>query len=92
MDQMMRLPFKVSTTTSNFMIGVTAAASAGVYLHRGYIDPTVAFPVMLGVLAGALLGARILSVANTKLLRQVFTGVVIVMAIEMLYKGFTGGL
>jgi uncharacterized membrane protein YfcA len=92
MDQMMRLPFKVSTTTSNFMIGVTAAASAGVYLHRGYIDPTVAFPVMLGVLAGALLGARILSVANTKLLRQVFTGVVIVMAIEMLYKGLTGGL
>ena len=60
MDQMMRLPFKVSTTTSNFMIGVTAAASAGVYLHRGYIDPTLAFPVMLGVLAGALLGARIL--------------------------------
>ena len=56
MDQLMRLPFKVSTTTSNFMIGVTAAASAGVYLHRGYIDPTLAFPVMLGVLGGALLG------------------------------------
>jgi uncharacterized protein len=92
MDQMMRLPFKVSTTTSNFMIGVTAAASAGVYLHRGYIDPTVAFPVMLGVLGGALLGARILSVANTILLRQIFTGVVVVMAAEMLYKGITGAL
>jgi uncharacterized membrane protein YfcA len=92
MDQMMRLPFKVSTTTSNFMIGVTAAASAGVYLHRGYIDPTISFPVMLGVLAGALLGARILSVANTKLLRQIFTGVVVVMAVEMLYKGITGAL
>ncbi|MDB4874795.1 MAG: hypothetical protein JWM41_1241 [Gemmatimonadetes bacterium] len=92
MDQMMRLPFKVSTTTSNFMIGVTAAASAGVYLHRGYIDPTLSFPVMLGVLAGALLGARLLSVANTTLLRQLFTGVVVVMALEMLYKGFTGGL
>jgi uncharacterized protein len=92
MDQTMRLPFKVSTTTSNFMIGVTAAASAGVYLHRGYIDPTVAFPVMLGVLCGALLGARILSAVNAKVLRQVFTGVVIVMAIEMLYKGFTGSL
>ena len=51
MDQAMRLPFKVSTTTSNFMIGVTAAASAGVYLHRGYIDPGLAMPVMLGVLA-----------------------------------------
>src|SRR5205814_9342220 len=92
MDQMMRLPFKVSTTTSNFMIGVTAAASAGVYLHRGYIDPTIAFPVMLGVLCGALLGARVLGIANPRLLRQVFTGVVIVMAVEMVYKGFTGSL
>ena len=45
MDQVMRLPFKVSTTTSNFMIGVTAAASAGIYLHRGYIDPGLAMPV-----------------------------------------------
>ena len=52
----MRIPFKVSTTTSNFMIGVTAAASAGIYLSRGFIDPRVAMPVMLGVLAGALLG------------------------------------
>jgi uncharacterized protein len=92
MDQTMRLPFKVSTTTSNFMIGVTAAASAGVYLHRGYIDPTLAFPVMLGVLAGALIGARILGSANTTLLRQLFTGVVVVMAVEMLYKGLTGAL
>ena len=92
MDQMMRLPFKVSTTTSNFMIGVTAAASAGVYLHRGYIEPTIAFPVMLGVLGGALLGARILTVVNTRLLRQVFTGVVVVAAAEMLYKGITGSM
>ncbi len=58
MDQIMRIPFKVSTTTSNFMIGVTAAASAGIYLHRGYVDPGLAFPVMLGVLAGSLLGAK----------------------------------
>jgi len=92
MDQTMRLPFKVSTTTSNFMIGVTAAASAGVYLHRGYIDPTIAFPVMLGVLAGAMAGARILSRANTVRLRQLFTGVVVIAAIEMLYKGITGSL
>ena len=54
----MRIPFKVSTTTSNFMIGVTAAASAGVYLSRGYIQPALAMPVMLGVLAGSLAGAR----------------------------------
>ncbi|HEX8851805.1 MAG TPA: sulfite exporter TauE/SafE family protein [Gemmatimonadaceae bacterium] len=92
MDRAMQLPFKVSTTTSNFMIGVTAAASAGVYLHRGYIEPTLAFPVMLGVLAGALLGARILTKANTLWLRRLFTAVVVVLAVEMLYKGLTGGL
>jgi uncharacterized protein len=90
MDRTMRLPFKVSTTTSNFMIGVTAAASAGVYLHRGYIEPAIAFPVMLGVLAGALLGARILTIAKTEWLRRLFTVVVVVLAAEMLYKGFTG--
>ena len=60
LDQAMRLPFKVSTTTSNFMIGVTAAASAGVYLRRGFISPGLAMPVMLGVLAGSLIGARLL--------------------------------
>jgi uncharacterized protein len=92
MDQAMRLPFKVSTTTSNFMIGVTAAASAGVYLHRGYIDPGVALPVMLGVLAGALVGARTLKVASSVTLRRVFAAVVVVIALEMLYKGATGGL
>ena len=58
MDQAMRIPFKVSTTTSNFMIGVTAAASAGVYLSRGYIDPALAMPVMLGVLLGSMVGAN----------------------------------
>jgi len=88
----MKLPFKVSTTTSNFMIGVTAAASAGVYLHRGYIEPALAFPVMLGVLGGALLGARILSGARTLWLRRIFTTVVVVLALEMLYKGLRGGL
>src|SRR5581483_8650356 len=72
MDRAMRLPFKVSTTTSNFMIGVTAAASAGVYLHRGYIDPALALPVMLGVLSGALLGARALPGLRTRSLRLVF--------------------
>ncbi len=74
------------------MIGVTAAASAGVYLHRGYIDPTLSFPVMLGVLAGALLGARLLSRVNAHILRKVFAAVVVVMAVEMLYKGAAGSL
>jgi uncharacterized membrane protein YfcA len=90
MDRTMKLPFKVSTTTSNFMIGVTAAASAGVYLHRGYIVPALAFPVMLGVLAGALLGAKVLARANVRVLRILFTSVVVVMAVQMLMRGLRG--
>jgi len=92
MDKAMRLPFKVSTTTSNFMIGVTAAASAGVYLGRGYIDPGLAMPVMLGVLAGSMIGARILVSARTAWLRTVFTIVIAVLGIEMIYSGLTGRL
>jgi uncharacterized membrane protein YfcA len=92
MDQAMKLPFKVSTTTSNFMIGVTAAASAGIYLHRGYIDPTLAMPVMLGVLGGALLGARILPGAKVKTLRIVFGVVIAAVAVEMMYQGLKGHL
>ena len=90
MDQAMRIPFKVSTTTSNFMIGVTAAASAGVYLARGYIDPGLAMPVVLGVLAGSLLGTRVLVKAETKWLRRVFSIVIVVLGIEMFYKGLSG--
>jgi len=92
MDQAMRIPFKVSTTTSNFMIGVTAAASAGVYLNRGYIHPALAMPVMLGVSVGSFLGARRLSGADVRLLRLLFGGVVGVLAVEMIYNGLTGGL
>ena len=87
MDKAMKLPFKVSTTTSNFMIGVTAAAGAGVYLRRGYIDPGLAMPVMLGVLAGSLIGARMLERAKVKVLRMVFSGVIAVLALEMIYSG-----
>ncbi|HYL35134.1 MAG TPA: sulfite exporter TauE/SafE family protein [Bryobacteraceae bacterium] len=90
MDQAMRIPFKVSTTTSNFMIGVTAAASAGIYLSRGYIEPALAMPVMLGVLAGSLIGARQLVGARVRVLRWIFAGLVGVMAIEMIVSGFTG--
>jgi uncharacterized membrane protein YfcA len=92
LDQAMRLPFKVSTTTSNFMIGVTAAASAGVYLERGYIDPGVAMPVMLGVSAGAFLGARLLAGAPTRSLRYLFAVVIAVLALEMIYGGVMGRL
>ena len=90
MDQAMKIPFKVSTTTSNFMIGVTAAASAGIYLNRGYIDPGLSMPVMLGVLAGSLLGVRILVKAETKVLRLVFSVVIAFLGLQMIYNGFTG--
>ena len=90
MDQLMRIPFKVSTTTSNFMIGVTAAASAGVYLNRGYIDPGLAMPVMLGVLLGSTIGARLLMRAPTRALRIVFTVVIVALALEMIRQGLAG--
>jgi uncharacterized membrane protein YfcA len=90
MDKAMKLPFKVSTTTSNFMIGVTAAASAGIYLSRGYIDPGLAMPVMIGVLMGSLTGARILANANVRILRIVFSSVIGALALEMIYSGITG--
>ena len=92
MDRAMKLPFKVSTTTSNFMIGVTAAAGAGIYLSRGYIDPGLAMPVMLGVLLGSVIGARVLAGAKVRVLRIVFSAVIAAMAIEMIYKGFSGKL
>ena len=92
MDQAMQLPFKVSTATSNFMIGVTAAASAGIYLSRGYIDPGLAMPVMLGVLGGSIAGARLLPRLQVRTLRWVFAVVVAVMAVEMIVKGVQGAL
>ncbi|HEY3989431.1 MAG TPA: sulfite exporter TauE/SafE family protein [Acidobacteriaceae bacterium] len=90
MDQAMRLPFKVSTTTSNFMIGVTAAASAGIYISRGYILPSLAMPVMLGVLGGSLLGSRILIRARVSTLRAIFAVVIVALGVEMIYSSLTG--
>nr|MBC7613135.1 sulfite exporter TauE/SafE family protein [Pseudopedobacter sp.] len=92
MDNFMKLPFKVSTTTSNFMIGVTAAASAGIYLERGYIDPGLTMPVVLGVLAGAFVGSKILVNSGTKVLRIIFTSVIIFLAFQMIYNGLTGNI
>jgi uncharacterized membrane protein YfcA len=91
MDTIMRIPFKVSTTTSNFMIGVTAAASAVVYLQRGYIDPGLSMPVAIGVLLGALSGSKILvHTSSSGWLRWVFAVVVTFLASQMIYNGFTG--
>ncbi|MCL5736481.1 MAG: sulfite exporter TauE/SafE family protein [Actinobacteria bacterium] len=91
MDLIMCLPFKVSTTTSNFMIGVTAAASAGIYLGNGYVEPALAMPVVLGVLPGSMLGSRILGGASVRVLRLIFTLTILALGIEMIYNGLSGG-
>jgi uncharacterized membrane protein YfcA len=90
MDQVMRIPFKVSTATSNFMIGVTAAAGVGVYLREGYIDPGLAMPVMLGVTLGSWLGARILLIVRPHVLRVLFSAVILLLGLEMIRDGWLG--
>jgi uncharacterized membrane protein YfcA len=90
MDQAMRLPFKVSTTTSNFMIGVTAAASAGLYLRSGYLAPGLVMPVMLGVLVGSLVGSRLLVRARVHTLKMVFALLIVAMGIEMVVNSVRG--
>lgn len=87
MDTAMRIPFRVSTTTSNFMVGVTAAASAVVYLQRGYIDPGIAMPVIIGVLAGAFTGTKLLMRINPKKLRLIFSAAITIIALQMIYNG-----
>ncbi len=90
MDQIMRVPFKVSTTTSNFMIGVTAAAGVGVYLRRGFVVPGLAMPVILGVLAGSMIGTRLLVRMETRWLRIAFAIVIAALGAEMIYGGISG--
>lgn len=92
MDTVMRIPFKVSTATSNFMVGVTAAASAVIYLQRGYIDPGLALPIVTGVLLGAFFGSKILPKANVRKLRILFSVVIFFLAILMMYYGIKGKL
>ncbi|QBD83654.1 sulfite exporter TauE/SafE family protein [Ktedonosporobacter rubrisoli] len=92
LDTLMHLPMKVSSTTSNFMIGVTAAASAGIYFSRGDIPPLLAGPVALGILLGALLGARLLMHMSNKALRLVFLPVIALAALEMVLHGLGLGL
>ena len=92
MDGAMRLPMKVSSATSNFMIGVTAAASAGIYSGRGDVDVRIASPVALGVLAGAFLGARLLGRLSNRHIRRIFVPVLVVIGIETILRGFGLGL
>lgn len=87
MNMAMGLPIKVATATSNFMIGVTAAAGAGVYFARGDIDPFIAAPVTVGVLAGAMIGARLMPHVRRRYLKIAFTVVMLLISIEMLRKG-----
>ncbi|HCI80418.1 MAG TPA: permease [Ktedonobacter sp.] len=87
MDTIMRLPMKVSTTTSNFMIGVTAAASAGIYFSRGDVLPVLAVPVALGILIGALVGARLLVHLSNKALRLIFLPILVVISLQMVLRG-----
>lgn len=87
MDTAMRLPMKVSSATSNFMIGVTAAASAGIYLGRGDVDPRIAAPVALGVLLGAVIGARLLHHVSNRSVRLIFVPVLIAVGLEMIGRG-----
>lgn len=87
MDNMMKLPFKVSTTTSNFMIGVTAVASSLIYFQRGEIIPVIVAPVLIGVVIGSFIGSKTLIISQTKKLKVVFAVVVSILSIYMMYNG-----
>ncbi|GHO54574.1 sulfite exporter TauE/SafE family protein [Ktedonobacter robiniae] len=88
MDTIMHIPMKVSTTTSNFMIGVTGAASASIYFARGDVHPLIAAPVALGILAGSFVGARILPLMKNTTLRKIFIPVLSLIALQMVLHGF----
>ncbi|WP_027385903.1 sulfite exporter TauE/SafE family protein [Chryseobacterium gregarium] len=87
MDNMMKLPFKVSTTTSNFMIGVTAVASALIYFQRGEIIPVIVAPVLIGVVVGSFIGSKTLMVSKTKKLKVFFAIVITILSVYMMYNG-----
>jgi len=87
MDSLMKLPFKVSTTTSNFMIGVTAAASTGIFYFSGFVNPIIAAPVAIGVVLGSYLGTRVLMRSKPSSLRLIFIAILIIFGAEMLQRG-----
>jgi uncharacterized membrane protein YfcA len=90
MDYVMHLPLKVSSATSNFMIGVTAGAGALVFLSRGAMAGSIAAPVALGVTAGALIGSRVLPHANVRALRAMFVVILVLIALEMGWRALSG--
>ena len=87
MDNVMKMPIKVSTTTSNFMIGVTAAASAFIYLVKGYINPFITLPVIIGIVIGAFIGTKILFKATNRYIKTIFIIVIFALSIEMILRG-----
>ena len=90
MDQVMKLPYKVSTSTSNFIIGITAAVGAGIFLKNGYVEAIIAAPIIIGTVFGALLGARIMPLLPVIFLRRIFSAVILFLAVQMVYNGFGG--
>lgn len=89
LERAMTVPFRVATTTSNFMIGVTAAASAGTLLHLGYISPPIVMPLIPGVLIGSFFGAKILMYTQLSRLQLIFSTLVFIIGLEMIYEGVT---
>lgn len=87
LDVFMKMPLKVSSATSNLMMGVTAAASATVYLFQGDIQPAIAAPVAIGVLVGATLGTRIMQRLKSKVIRIIFIPVILYVAFQMILEG-----
>jgi uncharacterized membrane protein YfcA len=90
MDGAMKLPMKVSSATSNFMIGVTATASAGAYLLRGDIRPEIAAPVSVGIIIGSFIGGKVMPKMPAQTIRRIFVVVLVIVSIQMLKKGWTG--
>ena len=90
MDQFMKLPYKVSTATSNFMIGLTATAGSGIYLAQGYVDPILCVPIMLGILSGSFLGTRLLVKIKSQILRYVFVAMTVILGVQMIIKSIIG--
>lgn len=90
MDRIMEIPYKVSTATSNFMVGMTAAAGVGVYFFNDYIKFNIIFPAVLGVYLGTFIGAKFLELLSTHILRRLFNGVILILAVQMFYKAWNG--
>lgn len=90
MSLVMGMPVRAAIATSNFMIGVTAATSAVIYYQNGFIDPTIVIPTALGVLLGAQIGARIGGRVRSHRLKQIFQGILLIFAVQMLYQAVRG--